>query len=91
MQMRETATECVGGCDHGWSQKENRNKNGVQTPGSGTLTTIEKEFRGRCVCGLGLASFCATLTLSLFFELNEFTDSQCHAAVRMEVAGPAHL
>lgn len=32
-----------------------------------------------------------TLTFSLLFQLNEFTDSLCHAAVRMEVAGPSHL
>lgn len=57
MQMREIASECVGGCDHGWGQKENRKENRVQTLGSGTLTTIEKEFSGRCVCGLGLDSF----------------------------------
>lgn len=57
MQRRETAAERVGGCDHGWGQKENRKENRVQTSGSGTLTTTEKEFSGRCVCGLGLASF----------------------------------
>lgn len=56
MQMREAAAECVGGCDHGWGQKESRKENGVQTSGSGTLTTTEKELGARCVCGLGLAS-----------------------------------
>ena len=52
----EAAAECVGECDHGWGQKESRKENGVQTSGSGTLTTTEKEFSGRCVCGLGLGS-----------------------------------